>query len=366
MAATDLAAAQALSVSEKRLLRLGLSQLALGAVKVSGTAEKEAARPGYRPWLVAGRMGESAASMAVLNGAHEVVKEVEAALERKPRPYGFEDPSVLPLLDLVQGANEAPAHDWGLHPFFERLLREQRSPGQKVGIPLLVPINLLEMPETIGDLEAAVRCLRLTEELCAKLCFVGYERCKFSNFLRVALLQHVFTELLPLPLGPLAEQSAQLTDPVWAPKGFQELHPQLTRGGQLELMQVLLRLAEHFVSAACGLHGSGGFDGVKIVVLGAIAAIADRVLRIRTVLPGVPKPQHDGVVEPLAEPCPSLVSELLNGVGGKGWKPLAVDPTSFMRQSETIEATTPEISVARTAVASYFSEVKKKLQASEQ
>lgn len=40
----------------------------------------------------------------------------------------------------------------------------------------------------------------------------------------------------------------------------------------------------------------------------------------------------------------------------------AVDATSFMRQSETIEATTPEISVARTAVASYFSEVKKSLQ----
>lgn len=114
---------------------------------------------------------------------------------------------MLPLLDLVQGAQEAPAEDWGLHPFFERLLRpgnvvvflffvfwltvakrtcltfwdvmgllnsksnsiqkvqmcegpdcanpihdqlvacrEQRSPGQKVGVPLLVPINLLEMP----------------------------------------------------------------------------------------------------------------------------------------------------------------------------------------------------------------------------
>ena len=39
-----------------------------------------------------------------------------------------------------------------------------------------------------------------------------------------------------------------------------------------------------------------------------------------------------------------------------------MDPTSFMRQSETIEATTPEISVARTAVASYFSEVKKALE----
>ncbi|CAE7736145.1 unnamed protein product, partial [Symbiodinium sp. CCMP2456] len=94
---------------------------------------------------------------------------------------------------------------------------------------------------------------------------------------------------------------------------------------------------------------------------GAIAAIADRVLRIRTVLPGIPKPQGDGPIEAEPEPNPSTVSELLNGVGAKNWKAMAVDPTSFMRQSETIEATTPEISVARTSVASYFTEVKKSL-----
>ncbi|CAJ1416719.1 unnamed protein product, partial [Effrenium voratum] len=355
-AASDLAQARSLSVSEKRLLRLGLSQLSFGAVKTSGLMEIEASKNGQEALSLAKQK-----SMGVLSKTQSAVAEIEAAIARKPRPYGFEDASVLPLLDLVQGAQEAPAEDWGLHPFFERLLREQRSPGQKVGVPLLVPINLLEMPETIPDLEAAVRTLRLTEELCAKLCFVGYERCKFSSFLRVALLQHVFTELLPLPLGPLAEKPPlSLTDPVWAPNGNNGLHPQLTRGGQLELMHVLLRLAEHFVSASCCLHASKGFDGVKIVVLGAIAAIADRVLRTRTVLPGIPK-QKDGAVEAEAEPHPSTVTELLNGEGSKGWKAMAVDPTSFMRQSETIEATTPEISVARTAVASYFAEVKRSL-----
>ena len=138
----------------------------------------------------------------------------------------------------------------------------------------------------------------------------GRSQGKFSNFLRVALLQHVFTELMPLPLGPLAEKAPlnltaawqDLTnlwdemcmnwctisvmnnknmvvsgagvmlagmshgfsvtlvqqkrtwnskslisaswmlewlgqDPVWAPNGFDKLHPQLTRGGQLELLQ---------------------------------------------------------------------------------------------------------------------------------
>ena len=28
--------------------------------------------------------------------------------------------------------------------------------------------------------QAAVRALRLTEELCAKLCFVGHERCRWA------------------------------------------------------------------------------------------------------------------------------------------------------------------------------------------
>ena len=48
---------------------------------------------------------------------------------------------MLPVLDLAAGREEAPAEEWGLHPFFERLLREQRSPGQKVGVPLLVHLS---------------------------------------------------------------------------------------------------------------------------------------------------------------------------------------------------------------------------------
>lgn len=74
-------------------------------------------------------------------------------------------------------------------------------------------------PEAVGlagfvQRSEAERSSALEKELCAKLCFVGYERCKFSNFLRVALLQHVFTELMPLPLGPLAEKPPlNLTDP---------------------------------------------------------------------------------------------------------------------------------------------------------
>ena len=44
--------------------------------------------------------------------------------------------------------------------------------------------------------------MRVAEQLCAQLAFVGTERCKFSAHVRVALLEDVFTRLLPAPIGP--------------------------------------------------------------------------------------------------------------------------------------------------------------------
>merc|ERR1712032_1634693 len=108
--------------------------------------------------------------------------------------------------------------------------------------------------------------MRLCEELIAKLAFVGAERCKFSPFLRVSLIQQVFTELIPLPIGPIAERPPlKLVDPVWSPNGFDAVHPQMTRGDQQGALILLRRLCEHFVVAISSIKASKGFDGVKIV-----------------------------------------------------------------------------------------------------
>lgn len=39
----------------------------------------------------------------------------------------------------------------------------------------------MALPRFLGCHQAAVRALRLTEELCAKLCFVGHERCDLNE-----------------------------------------------------------------------------------------------------------------------------------------------------------------------------------------
>jgi hypothetical protein len=77
---------------------------------------------------------------------------------------------------------------------------------------------------------------------------------------------------VPVPPSPGAEQTPQFHP--W-------LFPELRFGQQLELLLLLARLAEHFAAAAFSTKASKSLDAVKLVVLGAIAAAADYVLRQR-------------------------------------------------------------------------------------
>ncbi|CAE7888120.1 unnamed protein product [Symbiodinium microadriaticum] len=88
-----------------------------------------------------------------------------------------------------------------------------------------------------------------------------------------------------------------------------------------------------------------GFDATKITVFGSIAAIADRVARTT-----VRRSRDTG-----AEEGPSALTEALNGT--LGGRPVAIDPNTFLVQSETIETAAPELNLARTAICAYFCEV---------
>ena len=59
--------------------------------------------------------------------------------------------------------------------------------------------------------------------------------------------------------------------------------PELRFGQQLELLLLLGRLSEHFMAAAFSTLTSKSLDAVKLVVMGAMCAAADYVLRQRAV-----------------------------------------------------------------------------------
>lgn len=109
---------------------------------------------------------------------------------------------------------------------------------------------------------------------------------------------------------------------------------------QVELLESIHRLAEHFAASAFSIMQSRSFDGVCIVVLGCIAAVSDAIIR---------KMATD---EP-SEACSHLMGRTVNGrqLGHPGF---GLSVGTFATQTETIEVPYPELCVARTAVLDYF------------
>lgn len=109
---------------------------------------------------------------------------------------------------------------------------------------------------------------------------------------------------------------------------------------QVELLSVLQRIMEHFAAAAFSLQQSRPFDAVCIIVPGVICAISDAVLRRRAT-------NHP------SEVCSHLMGQDVYGrqLGLKGF---GLGVGTFASQTETIEAHTPELVIARAAVLDYF------------
>eukprot|EP00438_Fugacium_kawagutii_P024109 Skav209062 [mRNA] locus=scaffold760:229754:234762:- [translate_table: standard] len=138
--------------------------------------------------------------------------------------------------------------------------------------------------------------------------------------------------------GPATQKAPlNLRDNIWAPEGA-PVEGTCAQGSSIlprqELLLILRRLAEHFAAAACTLASNKGFDATKITVFGAIAVIADRVARTTA-----RRSRDTG-----AEEGPSALTEALNGT--LGGRPVAVDPNTFLVQSETIETAAPELNLA--------------------
>jgi hypothetical protein len=207
-------------------------------------------------------------SVDMMNQVTLEIRELEGLLKRKPcddanstRPPG--------LLDLTTGRAEQDQCD--LHPLFDHLLRTDDISGLEgaaVSPTVFTPIDYLRIPQHVTSYKQAVLVMRQADHLC--LLTENQKELKFRHFLKVALLQHLFTNVIPVPLGPESRKKFPGSC-IW--------ETPMTYGEQLDTMFVLWRLMEQFTSAVCSLHMSRSFHTVRIVITGAIAAIADCVLR---------------------------------------------------------------------------------------
>ena len=130
-----------------------------------------------------------------------------------------------------------------------------------------------------------------------------------SASLRVALLQHLMVEVLPLPL-PL-DHPERTSRCFWA-------CGEIRYETQALLLRLLALLAQHHASASLCLRLSRELDSARIVTTACIAAISDAVMRVRAV------------------DTPSILSDHYAGRAGGPSRPYGVDHHPFAAESETL------------------------------
>lgn len=131
-----------------------------------------------------------------------------------------------------------------------------------------LPVDFLQIPESVSTLTEAMNALRLTDHLCM-LTENQSEQIKFVPFLKISLLQKVLTKVVPIPKGP--KSLVNEPDCLW--------NVPVTYGQQLDALTLFQRLSEQLASAALAIEPTRGFFSVRIVLAGILAAYADAMLR---------------------------------------------------------------------------------------
>ena len=95
---------------------------------------------------------------------------------------------------------------------------------------------------------------------------------KNTYCLRVALIQHLFTRVLPLPL-PLRHPRRK-GQCFWG-----ATDRTMRRETQSDLLRLLRSVAQHFAAASLSLRATRDFDASRILTMAALSAVSDAVMR---------------------------------------------------------------------------------------
>lgn len=96
-------------------------------------------------------------------------------------------------------SSETPPETPHQHLLFDRLMRHRPvDTGPTHDLPSYTPVDLLLQPERVSTLDEAVAAVRHCDRLCT-LIAVQSHCVKNTALLKVALVQHTFTQLLPMP-----------------------------------------------------------------------------------------------------------------------------------------------------------------------
>jgi hypothetical protein len=328
MAENDLEAVKQYSSvkdSDIRLLKIACGQLASSAVKMSDEFD------GVSPCQLR-------AIHVKLNGITQLLATIkcdDAAAFQGPPPAQWAQNCGDETQAIEADSKLQVQATWALHPFFDRLKRRENEGewGAMDPPPKQLPLDMLGVRDHVETFVECLQAISRAEIMCARISYLQ-RKVKHSAYLKVAVIQHLFVQTLPVPMGPTKrELLGQSACCPWT--GSQEgEHRALTRASQLHALALLQKLTFHFASAAFSIKRSRSFDAVKVVVSAMMATIADALLRQEP-------HDHEG--------------ELGRLIRAEGYGP---NIDVFEKQSETLDVSTQELNIQRTGILDYWQEVK--------
>ena len=242
----------------------------------------------------------------------QAIKLIEGKVASIPKMQYSPSPCSLELSD----AQPPPQSVDELHFLFEKFKRNDdvnHLAGEKEHFPDFVPIDFLQVNEHAGTFLDIVDSLNRADKLC-NLLTTQEDQVKNPGFLIIGLIQDLATKVVPIPKAKGK-----------CPWDVPMMYPQ-----KLEILLILKRLMEHYLSAALGVSVTPEFDGAMMITAAAIMTMSDHVFRAPTV---------DTVSEASA-------LYRLHKFGITIWP--------FDVISESVLITIPELSVTRTAILDYY------------
>ena len=217
-------------------------------------------------------------------------------------------------------------------PLFDRFVRTEsveNLAGPAEVVPIFRPIQFTSIPEQTNSVDEVMAALRYCDQLCTLLAYQT-ETIKNTYMLRIAMIQHVFTSVIPIPM-PINHPKRATMD-LWSQPMKYET--------QLELMRLIRLISRHYAACAMSLRVTRSFDAARILVNAAMAAMVDTLIRVRAI------------------DAPSMLSLHIQGAAPLTprffLQPFGVDMGPFAKQSEYMKFTTPEMTACRTMILDYF------------
>ena len=303
IAASELSTLPSISASDAVLLQLACSYTAASAASLADTP-----------------LPFSTAHAAGLRMTIEAVTELVAS-RRSLLAAVAPPPIELGSSQLLTGA--------AAFPLFGRLKRAgsvEHLAGESEVPPVVLPVELSLVPDKVSSLAEVCTALRHTVQLCEVLAnqmvHVGNSYC-----VRIALIQHLVTSVMPLPLPA--------THPEREKHCFWFSQP-MRYETQADLLRLLSMVCRHFAACCFSIKVTRSFDAVRLVIVACLATVADAVMRIRTC------------------DVPSLLCLSYSGAAPGPGGPFGFEIGAFAVESEDLQLSSPELHTARAKVLDYF------------